>query len=50
MVQWLWSRGLGRLCLLTEPGTRAERFYLAAGWQLLGTLPSGEVLFELRSG
>lgn len=47
MIAWLWSRGLTRLWLSTEPGTRAERFYLAAGWQRQGVLPSGEVLFEL---
>ena len=27
MVQWLWSQGLSRLWLTTEPGTRAQRFY-----------------------
>jgi len=48
MVEWLWSRGLRRLWLSTEPGTRAERFYRAAGWRPQGTLPSGEVAFELR--
>ena len=25
MVTWLWERGHQRLCLTTEPGTRAER-------------------------
>jgi GNAT superfamily N-acetyltransferase len=50
MIAWLWSRGLRRLWLSTEPGTRAERFYLAAGWQRSETLPSGEILFELHSG
>lgn len=47
MVAWLWSRGLRRLWLSTEPNTRAERFYLAAGWLPTGPLPSGEVGFEL---
>jgi GNAT superfamily N-acetyltransferase len=27
----------------TAPGTRAARFYLAAGWEKMGTLPTGEV-------
>jgi GNAT superfamily N-acetyltransferase len=48
MVAWLWSRGLARLWLSTEPNTRAERFYAASGWQRLGLLPSGEVAFEKR--
>ncbi len=47
MLAWLWSRGLQRLFLSTEPGTRADRFYQAAGWQRRGVLPSGEVRFEM---
>jgi GNAT superfamily N-acetyltransferase len=31
MVAWLWSQGLRKLWLTTEPGTRAERFYTEAG-------------------
>jgi GNAT superfamily N-acetyltransferase len=46
MVQWLWSRGLPRLWLSTEAGTRAVRFYEAAGWSNRGALPNGEILFE----
>ncbi len=50
MLAWLWSRGLQRLHLSTEAGTRAERFYVAAGWRPLGpeqgVLASGEVAFE----
>jgi GNAT superfamily N-acetyltransferase len=46
MVEWLWSRGLRRLWLSTEAGTRAVRFYEAAGWSNRGALPSGEILFE----
>jgi len=47
MIAWLWSRGLRRLWLSTEPGTRAQRFYERAGWQNCGSLPSGELRFEL---
>ena len=47
MVAWLRSRGLPRLWLSTEPGTRAERFYRRAGWIDRGLLPSGERKFEL---
>lgn len=46
MVGWLWSRGLQRLWLSTEAGTRAVRFYEAAGWSNRGPLPNGEILFE----
>jgi uncharacterized membrane protein YkvA (DUF1232 family) len=46
MLAWLWSRGLERLWLSTEPETRARRFYEASGWERRGTLPGGELLFE----
>jgi GNAT superfamily N-acetyltransferase len=46
MVSWLFEQGLTRLWLGTEPGTRAERFYVAAGWSKLCLLPDGEALFE----
>jgi GNAT superfamily N-acetyltransferase len=46
MLDWLWSRGLERLWLTTEPGTRAQRFYEAAGWQLVGSTDSGELRYE----
>jgi GNAT superfamily N-acetyltransferase len=46
MVAWLWAQGLTRLWLTTGPETRAARFYEAAGWQLVGTEPTGELLFE----
>ena len=50
MVNWLFAAGLDRLWLTTEPGTRAQRFYEAAGWQLVGTTQSAERRYELRSG
>ena len=48
MVAWLWSAGLQRLWLTTEPGTRAQRFYDAAGWQWSGLTAGGEVRYELQ--
>jgi GNAT superfamily N-acetyltransferase len=48
MVGWLWSQGLKRLWLTTGPGTRAERFYRAAGWIDAGYTERGEMAFELR--
>ena len=49
MIAWLWSRGLRRLWLTTEPGTRAQRFYEHAGWQGRGLSPSGEMLLEFNA-
>jgi GNAT superfamily N-acetyltransferase len=47
MVEWLWSQGLSRLWLTTEPGTRAQRFYESAGWHSVGEANSREVQYEL---
>ena len=46
MLDWLWSQGLARLWLTTEPNTRAQRFYEAAGWQCIGPTSSGELRYE----
>jgi len=48
MVAWLWAQGLPRLWLTTGPGTRAQRFYQAAGWRAVGTTQHGEIRFELQ--
>ena len=47
IVSWLRAAGLDRLWLTTEPGTRAQRFYEAAGWRLTGTTDRGELRYEL---
>ena len=47
MVEWLWSQGLSRLWLTTEPGTRAQRFYESAGWHSVGEANGREVQYEL---
>lgn len=47
MINWLWTLGHSRLWLTTTPGTRAERFYLAHGWQPCGIVSSGELKLEL---
>ena len=49
MVEWLFSRGLRHLWLGTDPGTRAERFYRAAGWRHTGNAANGEALYELAN-
>jgi GNAT superfamily N-acetyltransferase len=46
MISWLFSQGLKRLWLTTEPQTRAQRFYEVAGWRNAGVVASGELLFE----
>jgi GNAT superfamily N-acetyltransferase len=47
LVAWLWSQGLTRLWLTTEPGTRAETFYRKGGWRDNGCTARGEILFEM---
>jgi GNAT superfamily N-acetyltransferase len=47
MVTWLFERSREPLWLTTEPNTRAERFYVAAGWQRKGIETNGELRFEL---
>jgi GNAT superfamily N-acetyltransferase len=46
LVQWMASEGLDRLWLTTEPATRAQGFYEAAGWISVGRTRQGEVRFE----
>lgn len=46
MIQWLASKGIDRFWLTTEPGTRAQRFYEAAGWTAVGTTERGEIRYE----
>ena len=46
MLRWASEGGMARLSLTTEPGTRAERFYTAAGWTRAGLSTAGETRFE----
>lgn len=48
MVDWLFAQGLERLWLGTEPGTRAQRFYEAAGWRFTGQHDDGEAGYEMQ--
>jgi len=48
MVGWLFANGLERLWLGTDPGTRAQRFYEAAGWHVDGPGAHGELRYELH--
>lgn len=47
MVEWLREQGLHQLHLTTDPGTRAQRFYEAAGWRCTGPTGKGALRFEL---
>ena len=42
VTDYLFALGSEPINLSTEPGTRAERFYLASGWVKNGVLASGE--------
>lgn len=46
MVDWLWTRRLDTLWLTTQPATRAQSFYAAAGWREAGRA-DGEVRYEM---
>lgn len=43
VTNWLLLQSDSPINLSTEPGTRAERLYLAAGWRKIGVLETGEV-------
>ena len=48
MVDWLFQCGARSISLGTDAGTRADRFYRAAGWQYVSVDGSGEARFELQ--
>jgi GNAT superfamily N-acetyltransferase len=48
-VEWLFE-AVPSIWLTTGRGTRAERFYRAAGWHDTGTTSNGELRFELARG
>jgi GNAT superfamily N-acetyltransferase len=47
VVDWLWSLGHQRIWLSTASGTRAQRFYVAQGWQLRDAVSGGDIRLEL---
>ena len=50
MVDWFFAAGADRIWLTTDPGTRAEAFYRAAGWRFVGLEESGEARYERVRG
>ena len=47
MLEWLFRSGAEQVTLGTEPGTRAERFYVAAQWHYCGRNPNGEARYSM---
>jgi GNAT superfamily N-acetyltransferase len=47
MVEWLFAAGHSSIWLTTDPDTRAEQFYRAAGWRAVAITEDGEIRFEL---
>ena len=47
MLEWLFTSGADEIWLATEPGTRAERFYAAAGWNHCGSDSKGEARYTM---
>lgn len=48
MIMWYFTQTSKTLRLSTDKGTRAEKFYRAAGWQEDGRTQTGEVIFKLQ--
>ena len=48
MLDWLRSEGATEVKLGTEPGTRAARFYEAAGWRFKQIDGKGEAVYVKR--
>jgi GNAT superfamily N-acetyltransferase len=48
MVTWYFSQDKTELILGTEPGTRAEGFYLHKGWVATGQKSNGEIIFKMQ--
>lgn len=48
MLAWFAEIGCFTINLSTDPGTRAERFYLKSGWSPMGKTSKGEVLMEYQ--
>lgn len=47
MLDWMFAAGAEQVWLGTDPGTRAERFYVSAGWRHAGSEPNGEARYEM---
>ena len=43
MLDWAKAQAISELWLTTSEATRAERFYVAAGWERVGNPEGGEL-------
>lgn len=50
MLTWARKHGIRGFWLVTAPGTRAERFYVSAGWEKSGASGTREAWFVRRLG
>ena len=50
MMNWYFGQTSATIWLGTAPGTRAESFYLKAGWKEVGMHGKGEIKFEMGVG
>lgn len=50
MVTWLFEQSQEPVWLTTGRNTRAELFYRAAGWRVVGSATDAEIRFELSFG
>ena len=46
MMGWMFASGAAAVWLSTDPGTRAERFYVSSGWRYAGE-EHGEARYEM---
>ena len=49
MLNWYFSKTTETVWLGTAPGTRAEKFYIMAGWKTTGLSKNGEIHFEMTN-
>lgn len=47
MLNWYFEQGKQHIWLSTDPGTRAEQFYIKQGWTPAGPYENGEVKFTM---
>lgn len=47
MLNWYFNQTKETVWLSTAPGTRAEKFYIKAGWKAVGMYGTKEIKFEM---
>lgn len=49
MMIWMFEKSSEPVWLVTDPSSRAAKFYQAAGWVRCGRCDNGETRFEMRA-